>query len=1810
MNGTTMTTYGTTAPGRATTGPTGDTTAPAGGAATPSGGTTPPAAGAARDSAPRGTRATTVHDDATAAALLDAGALLPLGSTGREDADTLTVRTYTHAALGDRSVVRLVPGTLGGAEDLALDFLGLVRDAETPEVGQVRRETLGFPAWALVNDPANGHHALALVKDVERLTRQAKSRPGTAKEGFETLGERLGRAVPHFLPTFYEQAARIFLQYDNTTYAAAFFGKAREAERVHALAVDEERQRAVFLEFAFAGALTVKALKQHVRDLAGRLDAAEAWDQFRQLAVERCAAGMPPYASLPQDARTLIKAAGLPRIDTECDLVADLVASPAAVRAPASFWTAYRAVLPVLAGRRPAVRTRLLEIMPAGLDHDLASDDFWLTLLAECAADRLLTGEAGGAQDTDGAEGTDGTEGADSADAPGTAADGVDAAAWLSRWAAHRKHGARVHGTSPATLDLVTRMAPRLRADGRPVDLFTGRRHAGADIGLLDLCAAEDIPLVLPEPGTEVHLGLDRWARDTRPERRDLAAVAADPRLRPLLLRAVGAVGQDHQSAEVLEHLADHPVLTDVLREWLEGAVGQLTDAVGLPGAREALHRLSPFRAVAPRANPEAVARVAGYETAPLLGRTLRAGILDELGWPALEDALRLLDGGTRKDRDDTLIIDEAWPCLILSRGRQAVVVGPDGILLEHDLRLPADLERWQRPRFRYTDGELLVVWWQEGKQRGYWSTRPSEVVTFTGEQIAHRWRNDSAGAPSLPLPGGGRATGGRALHAGDTVLPASRRVIGDGTLYWREGRQGRQRVWLEYDPATGTHGRASLPAFLRSGIRDDATLLQDQCEVLPLRPGLEQSPFGTDGTVLGRWVRAEDEAGETLTTAGTPDGRTVTLRASERGGPVVPLGALRLPGGAAPVVAREWRRIALFARDDGTGAGVLGQVTPNQQGGEFAAGTPLVPPVAFWHALRPRDEPASAVLRALTDELAAELVRDTARALAERQAPARAAEGIDGEAGGPTTSGGTARGQGGASTGPGSPAAAPVGPAGATSGLAGGTGGRGGATGGPDGASADGEPAVPSAEEVVRQTVSRSLPGLTDERLLTGVAALVRSTLQIADSVTRFVAPPVEQAKPELKRVEGMFADYRPEHGDDHTVRTATDGLANLWGAWGGNSQWTALRQIRAVNHVLSGKPADGRQLPDHVRRAALGDGWQNDEYTVPRMGVVWPSLLTVLRPLAYRAAAPTVPDAEREALLLLFEALVEGPLGAPENALREIVLSEPLDKHKRHGNQERAGQVLRRGGRTVVVLGRRNVDYGRDRVNWLALDHDPTGAFGAVAHFTLEKETRHTSAFPADGLAAVIRLIRDKGAAPWQPEAPAALAAATHAGLGPIQAAVLLAGQPEQLGGDALAVLGLKQRQLSAGRGMLNSLPAADREALVGALLPDDLAELWTAGPDTGAAGRVWAERLGSLVRVPEDLAPALEGLPTASAEDVLNPARTAWLSRTTVQRPDEEGRLIAEERAAVPGRHHLTGAVAALASLAYALPHGHPLRAALPSGLAALRRRVADPGLLLGLDLEWTEKGGTTAAELRKAYGLPATGGADADGTTWVGEALALRPWHSDRETVLVRPAGLTGPDDAVFGLLEGLVGAPRATGLRALRSVLGDELARALAAGLDPEGPSGPAQDPTVCVPALVTEVAVAHGLGEDAATLYLQLLALPDPTDRNCARWTGWKPARLKKARAELAATELVVEAKRPRAGRSLFLPCGWRDLKAPALPVETWKESLYPVSERTRAVPLLPVPELFAHAWDRVRAGEAPGYEELTTRATRKGRRR
>ncbi|WP_338320314.1 hypothetical protein, partial [Streptomyces lonarensis] len=1504
--------------------------------------------------------------DTTTALMLDAGAVLPTGTTDREDADVLTARTYTHPALDDRPVVRLVPGTLGEAEDLALDFLGLTRQAEPPVVGQVRRETLGFPAWALVNDPANGHHALALVKDIERLARQAKSRAGAAKEGFEALADRLGRAVPHFLPTFHEQAARIFLRHENTTYAATFFGKAREAERVHGLTVDEDRQRAVFLEFAFAGALTVKALKEYVRDLSRRLDPAAAWQQYRQLAVERCAAGLPPYASLPQDARGLIKTAGIDRQAAEEAFLADLIASPSVVRAPASFWKAYRSGLVDLARREPAVRARLLEILPTELGSSVADDESWLSLLSDSGAADLLTG------------GTD-AEGASDGKATPCPAD------WLSRWAAHRKHGGATSDRSPATLDLVRRMAPQLRALGRPVDLFAARWRKGADLDLLDLAAAERIPLALPPAETEVHLDLDRWLRQDHPDRRDLTATAADPRLMPLLHRAVGSLGDHRTSRETLERLAAHPVLSRVLHTWLGEAADRYLAATGLPAARLALTDLRPFRPVAAANNPEAVARITAHPTAPLLARTLRAGIYDELGWPALDQALGRLDTETRAPSrqhrgSDELVVADAWPALILARGHKALVVGPDGILLDHDLRIPPGRDHYARPHFRYVDGELLVLWWQENKLHAYWSHRPTEVFTPDGESVP-RWWSGTGDTVSVPLPGGGRATGGRTLHAGDTTLPPDRPVIGDGTTLWRQGRQGLQQVWLEYDPATGSHGRVSLPALLRAAVSDDTDLLHEECRVLPLQPGLENTPFGTDGTVLGRWVRSDRTTGDR--TAGTPDGRTVTLTGHAPPHLPVPLGSLALPGGAAPVAARSRGRVDLYATDDTSPTGALGHVVTGERGGEYASGTRLVPPLEYWHALRPRDEAASLALRTLTDAQVTELL-DTAATITAEHSAARSAE--------------------------------------------------------PDAADSDADTDAAAAkrravagndlDQALRAAVSAALPAVHDSRVLTGVLGLVRVTLRHTEAAVAFAAPP---AAPQPAKNQEMFADHKPEHGDDGTLRQAVSRIGGGGGWWGGSGQWTALRQIRSVNHVLSGNPATGKPLSRARALPPLTGGWSSEDRTVPRSSVDWAPLLERLRPLAYRAASPALASHERTALLLLFQAISEGPLARAAGVIRHIRISEPARDHHR---QERIGQVLRHGDRTVVIISGGGWDRETGRIDWEALDHDPAGRFGAVADFALDNAAVCTAPWTGERLAPVAWLVTDKGPAPWNPDAPAALADAIGDGAtGPLEAAVLLAALPDSPDAAVLAPTGLRTQQWKTGYARLTALGEGTTSELIGALLPDDPAQLWSIGPDTAAAARRWTELRGGRLRIPEEL--ALLGVITGDPEPVLNPAATPWLTRTTVQRVNDHGHLAAADPEALPNGRQLAGAVDALASLAYHLPYGDPLRARLPEGLAALRRRLDDPGLLVDLQINWTSTGKPTSAALRTAHHLPPAG-ASPTGLTPVGEVFVLSPWYGSSEAVLVRPAGLSGADDPAHDLVDGLVGS-RTHGAAVLRTL---------------------------------------------------------------------------------------------------------------------------------------------------------------------------
>ncbi|MFB6893669.1 hypothetical protein ACFCX4_30610 [Kitasatospora sp. NPDC056327] len=1699
--------------------------------------------------------------------LLEAGAILAPGTLAgagapESAADVLTARGYTHPALEGRRIVRLVPGSLGPAEDLAVDFLGLALDGEPAEVGQVRQEALGFPAWALVHDPANGHHALALVKEMERLARQAKSKPGHAKDGFDELARRLGRAVPHFLPTYCEQVGRIFLEQDNKTYASTFFGRAREAERTHNLTVDEERLRAVFLEFALAGALSVKALRQYVKELGDRLDPQTAWQRFRQLCTERSAAGMAPYAGIAEDARALLKAAGLDRAEHERALLAELLASPSVNRAPASFWKSWRESVVELGRQDAAVRARLLELLPdpAGNDRD-AQDAFWLSLLAESGAERLLTDPAAVAADPAG-------------DAPAE-----PAGAWLRRWTNHLGRGWGARGLNPETFALAVRMLDRLRAEGVPVDLFDGVRRTPAQVEILDLLLTEGIPVADPPPGFAFYL--KDWVAVSGPEGRTLAAVAADPRLRPLLRTAVPDVWDAVDS----RGLAARPVLRELFVEWSEARAEELEAARGLESAFGLLRELTAHRRGIRDESPAAAQRIAGLDVAGLLAGALRAGILDELGWPALEEALAALgaDGGDTpgygngRSLPAGLTLQEAWPNLVLGLGNQAVVVGPQGIVLEHTLRIPDKQESHQRPRFRFVDGELLVAWSLEGKQRAYWSGRPAEVFELGGETIVHYWGGrDEIEVPTVPLPGGGRSTGHRPLHVGDTTAPAQDHVLGDGIGHWTSRWARGGQVLQELDAATGTLGRVSEPPRIAAGAAA-GRLDTGHTQLLPLLPGLESTPLGTDGTVLGNWVRVDG----TRVTTTTADGTVLVVDNAGSGHRTYPLGLLALPGGARPVVSNGIRHelaLGLPAADspaDGPVAadrtGFTADFELGRPGGLDAAGTPVVLPISHWHLLSPRDEQGSALLRAVTDEQAARLIDATWPADAE-PVPAGQQRWI--------TVQGVRR---------------PV----VSSGKA-----------------VDGLPL---------DAVAEVLPGITHRRLLAGVTGLARTAAKLLDTVARYLPQPEDVS---ATARSGPEYPHRPEHGTDYELGEAVHlllpGLAGFGRSWERSASYRVLNNLRTVTAVLAEPPA------------ADGDGWSTPR-TVELHGDDnhhgWLTALGRLGTLAYAAAAPLTSAERRASLGLLLTELTTGPLADRGATLREVLLTEPLnDPRADEGKHERrAGQVWRHGDRTVVLLACSHHDD--DKVYWLAADHDPSGAFGPVAHFGTGRERVTEERLSAAWFTRFTALLAERGATTHRGDRAADLGERT--GIGAIRSAVLLSptealihwyGAP--LPAEALKEYGLKSAEAKAARDWLRG---RDRSVLVevwAALMPADPEDLWTTGPDTAAGAARWTERLGRLVTLPAEEQATVSGTRIQVVEEILNAATTPWLSRTTRQRvraADDGGdiRLRADDGDALPEYNSLSDAATALAWLAYRLPWNSPLRARLAPAVEALRTRLADPGLLLAYELRRNSKGVPLAGFLRTRYGLPAEGGGDADGLVRCGEAVVLTPSHDEAEQIWWRPAGLTGPQDPALDLLEGLADSHWFSRQRpVLTALLNGDLDRLVAL---PEPPAGAGAEgaaaagdagaelwqhhPLLTVPELVTEVAKTHELGEDAAVVYLQLLALPDPTDRNVARWTGWRPARLKKARAELVAAGLVLEAKRARAGRSCFLPGGWQEAKAPGLPVETWKSGLYDLPTHHVALPQQAVPELFARAWRRVTDGDAPGFEQLQTGKRRKARR-
>lgn len=1666
------------------------------------------------------------------------------------DVDTVTARTYRHPALDERVVVSLVPATLGPAEDLTMEFLGFALSCTPIDVGTGRRQALGFPAWAVVNDPANGHHALALVKDVERLARMARIHPGLAKDEFAELAARLAMSVPHFLPTFFEQAGRAFLEADNKLTAATMFDRAREAERFHGLAIDEDRQRDVFLEFAFAGALAAKSLIRHAKDLTSRANPSEAYELFMRLCTERVAGGLPPYAAMAEDLRRLAKAAGLDGDNEDERVLRGLLDSPSLPHAPMGFWKAYARPMIRLARADTGVQARLLDMFP---DPRLPGiESMWFDLLA-------VTGAVAGLVELDTSR-------------PGVARPRDGASGWLERavqWRARFPHSSRrgYHGPrrSIRLLQLVARMAPQLRAESQPLDLWV-KSSSAADLDLLDLCESLDLEIAVPD---EVRaMSPHWWLEDTAPGRRDLAALLMASWARELLMRGIGQVFPRRYGVELTETVS----LGDWARRQLESADGRKllafwlrclaedAESAALPGLEQVFEQLEPASLdVVMAVEPEAALRIASVDIGRALARTLRMGLLDELGWPALEDVIAQFPAEygtstTKPARGGKAIkVVHSWPGLIVVCEGRATVVGAQGVLLHHDMRQEALLP--SRTGFGaslfWCDGQLLVSWQPTSGDCGYWSGTPSEVFDIVDGLTDVYGRITSQ---TLPLPGGGRTGGGRRIMPGDRTFSELRPVACDGTSWWR--REGQD--WREYDPQTGSPGRQSLPTFFEGALAGGrGTLIDDLCFLAPAPPELAGSPLGTAAGMLG-WRVASlpdgSKVGESVDGAVVRISREQVRRVRHEHDRVepaydaAPAGALQLPGGGPRVGVLKTRYDAVWLWD-GKVAG--SQFSDSDQVHRYARGTSIVAPVAWWHVLQPRDVKGSAALRAVTDDQGRALVVSAMR---------------------------------------------------------------------------PGSGSWPDSGRGAAAAVRHVLPQVSDPRLIAGIAGVLEIAVACARRARSLPAPATRRSTISTTRPEettgrsaGAVAPSQ-EAVSDNVMAAALAGLSSTSGLYGrpsyiggrvkvppGASALRALRAAVALVDVSSTKKEGVTIRPGNASENVP----LNDLVCTP---VDWTVLVGGVGAVALRAASEATTDEERRALVMLLEALLDTPLAEGDGRWRVVTLTGKAELGSRdRASVERSsikvGTVLSTSGGSAVVLHASTRWDGRhDHGVLTALEHAPSGTFGAVDGSTVE-DSRECSGWGGSGrIRELLGLLRARGPARWRPEAVASVVSAT--GLTRAEAALLLAGLPcvdalphSFLPKHTLETVGLKVTEATAALPGMSGFPPAWRMFLAGLAMPAHPVDLWDHGPDAKKVADNWVHNIGRRADLPDEvlaeLSSAMNLNPPYSysvrwlLDGLSDPAGATWLT-TDCQwsvvgidlHPSDENGF---------GGRFFVAATKALLWLAYRLPRESAFRAGLPRTYEAIRQRLANPDLLV----ETLE--GVDFSGLRLAYGhppAPRSMGPHPSDTLALGKAGIIT--ERTRGRLYIRPALLAGSDDPLLNAARSSFNPATA----ALRLFFDPALERLLESLKDTS--AGWAQDPYVSAPALVPMAQEELGVDVGAARLYLQMLALPDPTDKNIRRWNGWSLAELKEATAELLRVGALVGGKRPRAGRSAFLPSGWLKVQPPMPSIEAWKVDLLGLLPDGRGplgvtVPSVPLGELFTNAWRRVSDGDGPRYDQLDT---------
>jgi hypothetical protein len=1116
-------------------------------------------------------------------------------------------------------------------------------------------------------------------------------------------------------------------------------------------------------------------------------------------------------------------------------------------------------------------------------------------------------------------------------------------------------------------------------------------------------------------------------------------------------------------------------------RRWLLKLL-ESVDGAGLPLLAEKLEKVGEVTSEATFTEfPEAMPALEARRVAPALARTLRAGFIDELCWPALEEALA--------EVGDERWIGGTWPFLVVANRTKILVVGPEGRVLERSWSCPKKAEVKD---LRYADGQVLAVFgerWNEAK--GIWTGVPKNKF-----DVEYAWGDVAPGGYAAHLPGGGVSEGDKLLRAGDTERPGRGEVFFDGATIWKEGRVDDQYGLFEYDPAEDKLGRRSLPRFFEDFAAAGYELDFSPSSLMPVPAGVK-SPFGSRDGLVGWCVRAREDGEGPAEYVGI-DGRRFT--GDVEGNRLV--GLLTLPGDDRPRPisgerAGRWADEALLLSPDG--AFVASRANEN-----YAAASGYLAPHEYWHFFVPRDEAGSAALRRITDEQAQALL-DAAVADLEND---------DDEA-----------------------------------------------------------PRLQAA-------IGAQLPALTDAKLRKALAAIVSAAAAQARELADMV---------EARRGGGAGAPAGRVQVAENELGEPLKGLGLVSYAWGDSLS----SHLYALQAFFAG----------------------GDTKRIEASSFEWWALVGHMPAIAWRAAFAW-PDEHREVLTRLLD--LWSDLEFLERPVRVCTYKGKIDasiaKPRRDDDEDGWRPVVHDGRRYLVEL----IDPEYDDETKVIEQAADDGSFAALPGAKIGEETRlPAEALDRDALRALVSALKEKGRVPWGKAEVERLAERT--GLTVSEAALILPGFAwcqHSYGANFLPkefreAMGLKVKEASAARDSLARVENEDRRAIVAKALG---ADPWDGAALDRLADAV-NEKLGKRVALPPDVLSAANDLVedgdaaafltafVAPAKDDCFAVDGDWKMHTSGSPTSSKDDAFDETA--------LEAAARLVPWLFAERPVGDPFRAGIPQIVERVRARLDNPKLLLGglrIEAEYDDDDekmakavraildGFGGEEITVKAGKTKCPGRDTGAVVAVmsdeyGIDFAIRPTKCDDLAAVER---LTGERPSMLRAL----GVVRSPGYAAMAARVAES----------PVADGGWEADPRQSAPDLVKRVMAARGLDEDAATLYLQTLALAAPTTANVRTWNGWTAARYTKAAAALAEAGLLIEAKRKRAGRNHFLPGGWEAWSSGNLPMETWKLPLYGVETDAeggqtfpldRVLPLEPLHALFERAWARLESGDAPRYEEV-----------